>query len=168
MSSSILLHSTRFLVLLLAQVFLFNNIDFLGFINPYVYILFILLYPVNSNQLLFLLVSFLLGLSIDIFSDSGGIHAASCLVIAFLRPTILKFSFGVSYEYNNVKVSNTPFGSRLTYFFLLVIIHHFVLFNLEVFNISHTLFVLKLTLFSSIFTILLCMIFMILFSKRTA
>jgi len=166
MSSSILLHGTRFLVLLLAQVFLFNNIDFLGFINPYVYILFILLYPVNSNQLLFLLVSFFLGLSIDIFSDSGGIHAASCIVIAFLRPSILKFSFGVSYEYNNVKVSNTPFGSRLTYFFLLVIIHHLVLFNLEVFNMSHTLFVLKLTLFSSIFTTLLCMIFMILFSKK--
>ena len=167
MSSSILLHGTRFLVLLLAQVFLFNNIDFLGFINPYVYILFILLYPVNSNQLLFLLVSFFLGLSIDIFSDSGGIHAASCIVIAFLRPSILKFSFGVSYEYNNVKVSNTPFGSRLTYFFLLVIIHHLVLFNLEVFNMSHTLFVLKLTLFSSIFTTLVCMIFMILFSKKT-
>ncbi|OIP51095.1 MAG: rod shape-determining protein MreD [Flavobacteriaceae bacterium CG_4_8_14_3_um_filter_34_10] len=166
MSSSILLHGTRFLVLLLAQVFLFNNIDFLGFINPYVYILFILLYPVNSNQLLFLLVSFFLGLSIDIFSDSGGIHAASCIVIAFLRPSILKFSFGVSYEYNNVKVSNTPFGSRLTYFFLLVIIHHLVLFNLEVFNMSHTLFVLKLTLFSSIFTTLVCMIFMILFSKK--
>ncbi|PKP26895.1 MAG: rod shape-determining protein MreD [Bacteroidetes bacterium HGW-Bacteroidetes-2] len=167
MSTNILIHSTRFLVLLLAQIFLFNNIDFLGFVNPYVYILFILLYPVNSNQLLFLLLSFFLGISIDFFSDSGGIHAAACLVTAFIRPVILKFSFGVSYDYNNVKVSNTPFGSRLTYISFLVVIHHLVLFNLEVFNFNHTILILKSTLFSSIFTILLCMVFMILFSKRS-
>jgi len=168
MSSNILLHTTRFIILVLAQVFIFSHMDVLGNLNPYPYLLFVLLYPVNSNQSTFIFLSFLLGLSIDFFSDSGGIHAASCLVIAFLRPHILKFSFGVSYEYNTIKVSNTPFGSRLTYMFSLIIMHHLVLFTLEVFNISHTLLILKTALFSSIFTILLCMIFMILFSKKSS
>ncbi len=168
MSSNFLLHTTRFVVLMLAQVFVFNSINFLGDLNPYVYVLFILLYPVNTSQLTLLFLSFLLGLSIDFFSNTGGIHAAACLVIAFLRPQILKFSFGVSYEYNTIKVSNTPFGSRLTYMCLLIFIHHIVLFFLEVFNISQTLLILKYALFSSIFTILLCMIFMILFSRKTS
>lgn len=168
MNSNILLHTIRFIILVLSQVFIFSHMDVLGNLNPYPYLLFVLLYPVNSNQSTFIFLSFLLGLSIDFFSDSGGIHAASCLVIAFLRPHILKFSFGVSYEYNTIKVSNTPFGSRLTYVSSLIIMHHLVLFTLEVFNISHTLLILKTALFSSIFTILLCMIFMILFSKKSS
>src|SRR5690606_16392741 len=125
-------------------------------------------YPVERNQMLLLLLSFLLGISIDFFSDSGGIHAAACVIIAYLRPLVLKFSFGVSYEYNAIKVSNTTFGRRLTYVAILVGIHHLVLFFLESFSINHTLLILKSALFSGIFTISLCLIFMVLFSRRTS
>ena len=64
-----LLNVFRFILLLFVQVFIFNNINLLGYINPFPYILFILLFPVNGNKSLLLLSSFTLGLLIDIFSN---------------------------------------------------------------------------------------------------
>lgn len=156
----------RFAVLILAQVLLFNHINFIGSINPYPYILFILLFPVNNNRTLFIFISFMLGLFIDIFSDSGGVHAAACVTIAFARPPILKFAFGMIYEHQNIKFSNTEFGNRVIYFLILIILHHLILFSLEIFNISNILLVLKKTLFSTVFTLILCILISILFSKR--
>lgn len=166
MNSSIISNIVRFVGLILLQVLILSNINFLGYINPYLYVLFILLYPFNSNQTLFLILSFLLGLSIDIFEDSGGIHAAACLIAAFVRPTLLRFSFGVSYDHQNIKLSATPFGARLTYIFIMVLIHHLVLFSLEMFSLTHIILILKKTLFSSIFTGILVILSLSLFSKK--
>ena len=93
MNSAVLINIARFIILILAQVAFFDKINFLGYINPYPYILFIILYPVNANKNGLLLASFLLGLTMDMFNYSGGVHAASCLTLAYLRPTFFKFSF---------------------------------------------------------------------------
>lgn len=156
----------RFVVLVLVQALVLNHINFLGYINPYPYILFILLFPVNNNRTLFVFLAFLLGLSVDLFTDSGGIHAAACVTIAYIRPPILKFSFGTVYDYQTIKFNQTEMGSRLGYFAIIVIIHHLILFTMEVFNISEIILILKKTLFSSIFTILLSIIITILFSPK--
>ncbi|WP_353778065.1 rod shape-determining protein MreD [Winogradskyella sp. 3972H.M.0a.05] len=156
----------RFVVLLLAQVLIFNHIDLFGYINPYVYLLFIILYPANSNRIVFLILAFLLGLFVDMFSDSGGIHAAACVFAAYVRPVILKFSFGMLYEHQNIKYSNAEFGSLLGYVSLLAIIHHFVLFALEIFNMSQILLVLQKTLFSTIFTVILSILLLLLFTSK--
>lgn len=156
----------RFVVLILAQVLVFNNINFLGTINPYPYILFILLFPINNNRTLFIFLSFMLGLFVDIFSNSGGVHAAACVTIAFIRPPVLKFAFGMVYEHQTIKFNNTEFGNRIIYFSILILIHHLIMFSLEIFNVSNILLVLQKTLFSSIFTIILCALISILFSNK--
>jgi hypothetical protein len=138
----------------------------MGFINPYPYVLFILLYPVNNNRTLFVFLSFMLGFFVDIFSDSGGVHAAACVTIAFIRPPVLKFAFGMMYEYQSIKFNNTEFGNRIIYFSILIVIHHFIMFSMEIFNISNIILTLQKTLFSSIFTILLCVLISILFSNK--
>lgn len=166
MNNPLVLHITRFVVLILAQVFIFDSILLFGYINPFIYLLFLILYPVKVNQQLFLLLGFLLGLTMDFFNDTGGIHAASCLVLAYVRPAVLKYSFGVSYEYNTIKINHTTMSGRLTYISSLVVIHHLIFYTLEIFNLKHTLFILKSALFSSIFTILLTLILMIIFSTK--
>lgn len=166
MTNTIIENIIRFVVLVLLQVLLLNNINFLGYINPYLYVLFLVMYPFNTPQTLFLLVAFLLGISIDTFEDSGGINAAACVVIAYIRPVFLRFSFGVSYDYQTVKLSNTPYGARLSYIMLLVFIHHLVLFILEMFDFSHIFLILKKTLFSGIFTVLLILITLTLFKPK--
>lgn len=159
-------NSIRFVLLLLAQVIICNNINFLGYINPYIYILFIFLFPIRENRMILLLTSFLLGMLIDIFSDSGGVHAAAAVTLAYIRPVLLKSSFGMLYEHQSVKFSNTEPGSLITYLLLGTLMHHLVLFSLEIFNISSILLILKKTLFSSIFTIILSLVIIILFSRN--
>ena len=167
MNNSVFIDITRFVFLVLLQVLLFNNINFLGYINPYVYIMFIALFPVKNNRFIIIFLSFLLGLLIDLFSDTGGIHAAACVFIAYIRPIILKFSFGVIYEHQTIKFNSVEFGEKLTYLTILTFLHHFVLFFLEMFNVSKIILVLQRTLFSSIFTILLILLITIIFSKKT-
>lgn len=156
----------RFIALLLVQVVICNNINFFGFINPYIYIIFIFLFPIRDSRLILLTVSFLLGMMVDMFSDSGGVHAAASVSLAYVRPLLLKVSFGMLYEHQSVKFSNTALGSLIGYVALGTLIHHFILFTLEVFNIGNILLILKKTLFSSIFTVIVSILIIVLFSRN--
>lgn len=167
LNNEIFINTVRFIVLVLTQVLLLNHIDFLGYINPYLYILFIIIYPFTGNKSLLLFLSFLLGLSVDFFSDSGGIHAAASVFIAYIRPVILKYSFGISYEYNTINISNTEFIKQLIYVGSMVLFHHIILFALEIFNVNHGALFLKSTLFSSIFSIILILSTITIFIKKT-
>ena len=136
MNSAVLVNIARFVLLLAAQILIFNNLDFLGYINPYPYILFIILYPVNGNKTGLLVASFFLGLILDMFCNSGGVHAAASLLLAYYRPYIFKFSFGLSYEYQTVKLNDVLTPERFSFLVIAVVVHHFVLFILEVFRVS--------------------------------
>ncbi|WP_317194148.1 hypothetical protein [Hyunsoonleella ulvae] len=107
-----------------------------------------------------------MGLAIDMFSDSGGIHTCASVFIAYARPVFLKFAFGTMYEHNNVKFDNTDFGAKLIYIALLTLLHHIILFSLEIFSISRILMVFQKTLFSSIFTIVMITLISIIFSRK--
>ena len=71
MNSALLVNISRFIVLLALQIIIFNNMNFLGYISPFPYILFIILYPVNGNKTALVVASFLLGLVMDMFNNSG-------------------------------------------------------------------------------------------------
>lgn len=163
MNSTVIINIIRFVLLIAAQVVIFNNIDLFGYINPYPYILFILLYPVNSNRSSLLIASFFLGLSIDLFENSGGVHAAACLVLAYLRPTFFKFAFGLSYEYQTIKINDRLSPERFTFIFISILTHHLILFLLEFFKFSFILEALWRTLLSAIFTLIASIIIIYLF-----
>ncbi len=158
MNSALFVNIFRFLLLLAVQIIVFNNMNFLGYISPFPYILFIILYPVNSNKSGLLLASFFLGLIMDMFSNSGGIHTTACLILAYYRPYLFRFSFGLSYEYQTVKLNDVLTPERFSFILLSVVIHHFVLFILEAFKISFFWDILIRTIFSTIFTIIICII----------
>lgn len=162
MNSTILANIARFILLLAAQVIIFNNMDFWGFISPYPYILFIMLYPVDGNKLGLLSASFLLGLIMDMFCNSGGVHAASCLILAYSRPAIFKFSFGLSYEYQTIKINDVLTPERFSFILISVVIHHVVLFVLEIWFASFWGIILR-TVCSTVFTIILSIILIYIF-----
>src|SRR5690606_15020169 len=125
---------------------------------PYPYILFILLYPVNGNRYGLLLSAFFLGLIMDMFCNSGGVHAAASLVLAFVRPTFFRFSFGVSYEYQTIKINDRLTPERFSFILISVVTHHLILFILETFRLSFFFSMLMKTLLSTAFTIVICII----------
>jgi len=158
MNSALLNNIARFILLLAAQILLFNNINFLGFINPYPYILFIILFPVNGNKFGLLAASFLIGLLMDMFLNSGGVHATSCLVLAFFRPAIFKFSFGLSYEYQTVRLNDVVTPERFSFLFLAVVLHHITLFILEIFTLNFFFNIIVRTLLSTLFTLIISLL----------
>ena len=148
----------RFVLLLALQILVFNNMNFGGYVSAFPYILFIILYPVNGNKSNLLIASFFLGLIMDLFCNSGGVHATACVLLAYLRPYFFKFSFGLSYEYQTVKLNDVLTPERFTFILLAVSTHHIILFLLESFEITFFFDVLLRTLLSTLFTILTCII----------
>jgi hypothetical protein len=168
MNSAMLFNSARFILLLAVQVIIFNNFNFSDYINPYPYILFIILYPVNGNKYGLLAASFFLGLIMDLFCNSGGVHAAACLILANFRPALFRFSFGLSYEYQTVRLNDVLTPERFSFILLAVIIHHLTLFILEVFTFEYFWNIVFRTIASTLFTIIICIliIYLIKPSKR--
>ena len=168
MNSAVLFNIARFILLLAAQVLIFNNFNFLGYINPSPYILFIILYPVNGNKYWLLATSFLLGIIMDLFCNSGGVHTTACILLAYFRPTLFKFSFGLSYEYQTVRLNDVLTPERFSFIFLAIVIHHLTLFILEVFTFEFFWNIIARTIISTIFTtiISILIIYLIKPSKR--
>ena len=109
-----------------------------------------------------------MGLLLDMFCNSGGIHAMASLILAYIRPSLFKFAFGLSYEYQTVKIADKITPERITLLLLAIFIHHFVLFFFEYFRLDQILTVLMRTLSSSLFTFVICLLtlFIIKPSKR--
>ena len=148
-----------FIGLILLQIIVLNNINFLGYINPYFYIFFIFLYPIKKDDASVLILSFFLGLCIDIFSDSGGINAAATLFIAFIRIPILQSVIGKrEIDYGTMTLFKLPFPKMFLYVVILTVIHHFIVFGMEYFKWSKFGIILLNTVLTSIFTIILTMI----------
>ncbi|MFS4455038.1 rod shape-determining protein MreD [Maribacter sp. 2304DJ31-5] len=165
-SSSFFTNILRFSLLILIQVLVFNKLNFFGFINPMVYVLFLYWYPIKENRTTFIAISFLLGLLIDIFSDTLAINAAATVTIAYIRPTIMRFIFGVNYEFQSFKLNNATKAQQFTFLALLIVIHHVVYFTLEIFSFTNTLMILKKTLVTGSASLILCLLFSTLFSTR--
>ncbi|MCI2229175.1 rod shape-determining protein MreD [Polaribacter sp. MSW13] len=156
-----------FFFLLFLQVSVLNNIHFLGYVNPYLYISFVFFYPLKENRFPFLLASFILGLSVDFFSDSGGIHAFSILTIAFIRLFFIKIYFRkTSTDYPFFNLHSESFGKVFNYVTTLTVIHHFILFSFANFSFQNISHVLLNTLYSSIFTLILFFLGTYIFTKN--
>ena len=158
MNSTLLINIFRFVILLLLQVVLFNNIELFSFVSPYPYVLFILIYPLNTNRAVLITVSFILGVILDAFNNSGGVHAAACVSLAYFREHFLKFSFGISYEYHMMRITEKISTELITYLSISIIFHHLILFALEIFNPLFTLEILLRTISSSILSLLFIII----------
>jgi rod shape-determining protein MreD len=155
MINSILRFGLIFIILMLLQVILFNNIQFSGYINPYIYILFILLLPVEIPSWVLLLLSFSTGIVMDFFSGTPGMHSSSTVLAGFTRPYILRIvSPRDGYEPRS-EPSMLTYGFRwfLIYTLLMVLVHHTALFYLEVFRFTDFFRTLLRVLLSTLFTV---------------
>ncbi|NQZ44374.1 MAG: rod shape-determining protein MreD [Flavobacteriaceae bacterium] len=164
-NNPILLNGIRFLLLVLAQILVFNHMNFIGYINPFVYILFFYWYPIHENRALFILAGFALGFTIDLFSDTMALHSIAAVTLAYARPVILRFCFGANYEFQGFTFRNTTRLQRITFLGILTVLHHTLFFSFEILSFSHILLILNKILFTSVVTFLICMLLGSLFAK---
>ncbi|ASU35678.1 rod shape-determining protein MreD [Mucilaginibacter xinganensis] len=168
MSKRIIINFLRFIVLVFIQVFLLKNINLYDLSTPYLYILFILLLPFEVPNVLLFALSFILGLTIDAFYDTPGLHAAACVVLAFVRILFISITVQKDGFDNEPEPTLSIMGLRwfLAYAVVLTFVHHFFLLNLEAFSLSQIEFTISRILLSSVFTVFLILISGLLFFKR--
>jgi len=160
-------HIIRFIVLVLFQILILNNIKLNGYLNPYFYVLFILLLPFETPRWLLLLSAFLLGFSVDMFENTMGINIAACVLMAYLRPYVIRFvASKQDYEPGlEPCIRDLGFTWFISYSLILVFIHHFAMFYIEVFRFSEFLSTLYRVLGSTVFTMVLIIMSQYLFYK---
>jgi len=152
---------TRFVLLVFLQIFVLNNIQFSGFVNPYLYVLFILLLPFEISGWFMLILAFILGLVIDIASTTIGYHIIATVFMAYFRFHLLRFI--APRDGFETGMSPTLQSLGFSWFFkyasILTLAHHIVLFWVESFHIADLLPATFRAIASSIFTILLIFIY---------
>lgn len=156
MAQTLLQNIFRFILLVLAQVLVLNNIQFLGFISPYIYILFILSLPVKFPRWLVLVLAFVLGITIDIFSNTLGLHAFATVLIAFFRDPLINRLTTIEENANfDPSFGTMGISAYIKYVVFLVLIHHLTLFFLEAFTFAHFWLTLSRAILSALVTIVL-------------
>lgn len=155
-----LLNIIRFVLLVIAQVLVINHIRLGGYVHPYIYLIFVMLMPINIPGWQLLLSGFGIGLTIDLFMGTLGMHAGATTLMAFCRPAIIRLVSG-NQKFENIRepsIQQLGFPWFLRYTLCMVTVHNFTLFMLEGFSFhlfGQALLRILLSVPVSIFLILL-------------
>jgi hypothetical protein len=144
-----------FISLVLIQVLIFNQVQFSGFFNPYIYVLFIILLPLSTPRYATLILAFLLGLVIDIFSNSLGVHSAATVFVAYIRPLVIRLISPREDDRSDYPgLNQNKLSWFINYVFIIVFLHHAMLFYLEVYTFANFFNTLYRVILSSLFSII--------------
>ena len=154
MTTEIFRNIFRFISLILVQVLIIQNINLSGYIILLPYVLAIIVLPFETNKLIVLLASFLLGVSIDYFYNSSGLHASACTIMGFTRYYVLKYVAPREGYDIGVRPIIDDMGLEwfIRYAATLILVHHFFLFYLEIFRFSEFFKTLLRVILSSLGT----------------
>lgn len=156
MNKDLLTYGLLFILLPLLQITVFNHINFLGYINPYIYIIFVFVFPIRDNEKLLLILSFLMGLFLDAVTNEGGIHTFALVFISYMRVGFLKILTNkTDFDKEVHSITDVSSSVQLLWVILLTIIHHFLLFFMEQFSFHLFGKLLLKTFLTSTFTIVL-------------
>jgi rod shape-determining protein MreD len=167
----------RFCIIVLLQVLILNKITLRwwgepsGFpiFIPYVYPLFIFLLPFETPVWALLFLGFILGITVDTFMNTAGMHACATVLIAYLRTNVLSALLPRNLsEYTNQQPSIKSMGWMpfLVYSSFLIVLHHFIYFTIELWNFSNFGFLMLKVAASSITSILFVIAYLLLFTKQ--
>lgn len=157
----------RLLLLLMAQILIFSNINFSSFVNPYVFPLFILLLPFGTPRWLLIIIGFGSGLLLDLFLGSIGMHASACLLIAYLRPALINIITPKGTEF---EISPNVYAQGISWFVVYLgismLLYLGFYFLVEAATFLNLFLLLIKTLLSVFVSVIFMLIFLFLFSDK--
>ncbi|PUV21236.1 MULTISPECIES: rod shape-determining protein MreD [Sphingobacterium] len=168
MARILIFNIIRFIVLIGMQVFLFQNIGYYNLVAAFPYILFIFLLPTGTPNFLVYLIAFLTGLTVDSFYDTLGVNTAACVALAAFRIFFMKITLEVEERDSFLTPMLGLMNVRwfFSYIFFGTLIHHTFLYLLESFSFQHIQYTLLSIVLSCIFTVIIMLLFSILFYKK--
>lgn len=166
--SNILLHIGRFFIFLLAQGLIFGQLEFGGGIHPMIYPLFILMLPFDTRPIVLMILAFLMGLGVDFFMNTFGLHASAAVLVAYIRPELYRL-FAPRDGYD---ILMQPSAEAMGYKWFIYVtgitlfVHHLWFFFLEYFKWSESLTILRNTLLSGLTSLIILIMIQIIFFKK--
>lgn len=169
----------RFIIIMLIQQLILNQIHLRLWGNetggappfiPLLYPIIILLLPISTSKNYTLLLGFLAGLTVDIFMDTGGMHAAASLIMAFARNTILAMILPTKIEDFKGEEpgrKNLNFNGFLVYGLILFGIHHLVYYIQEIWSFRYMSYFLLKFFATLITSFIFLFIYISLFDKKS-
>lgn len=156
---------SKFIILLLLQILVVNNIVLSAYINPFIYISFLMLLPVNLKAWQALVIAFVTGAVVDTFSSTPGLHIAASLALSYVRIHYLRFATTKEDTESNIRPSMSKKGVVwfTFYCFIMTFTHHTVLFFLEIYGFSEFFSTLFRIFMSTLVSVLLIIIGQLLF-----
>ncbi len=168
--NNLLKNSARFILLLLIQIIILNEIPPIHqFITPYLYFIFILWLPFGTSRIATTLLGFAIGYTLDMFTNTPGLHAAAASLVGYLRPTILNILLAqeVSEELNKEpSIGTMGWGPFMIYLFSITFIHHFYLVLLEWLQFGDFGYFIGKVIFTSLMSMLLILLAELLLNRR--
>ena len=168
--SSLIKNIIRFCLFILVQVFVLDQIPPLHqLVTPYIYFLFILWLPFKMGRRMQMFLAFALGFTLDCFTNSYGLHAAACVLIAYLRPFLINLLIsqeGAESNYHEPSIQSMGFTPYLTYATILTFIHHTLLFFLQALQTGGYFYFILKTLTSTAISLLIILIVELLFVRK--
>lgn len=161
MNKLIVSNIVRFFAVMLLQVLVFNYLNLFGFINPFVYLLFILLLPFETPAWLLLILAFFTGISVDMFVNTGGIHAAATLAVGFARPVLLRTLVSKREFETGIKPGVADLGWKwfLGYAGISILIHSIIVYYLDILKFTNFFNTFRLALYQAAATLFFIVLF---------
>lgn len=130
-----------FVVLILLQVFLLDNLALSVYFHPLIYVAFVIVLPMDMRPVTVLLLSLLLGVVMDCITGQAGLNVMATAAVGFLRPTIVNLVCGRSGGFDDAVPSLHRFTTKnlVGYIFFMVLIHSTLFFMLESLSLMHFL-----------------------------
>jgi rod shape-determining protein MreD len=167
----------NFIVIMMVQLFILNDIVIKSSITlmgipvfiPLIYPLILLLLPVNTPHWLTMLLGFMVGITMDLFSNTPGVHASACVVLGYVRPYLLNLFF----QQNIKELGDTVptlfrmgFRSFLLYILFALVIHHCYYYIIQIWSFKNILLIVYKTILSTLLSIILIILSQLIFAKK--
>ena len=159
----------RWILLMLLQVLIFNNVYLGGYINPCLYLLFVAMLPTSMGCIPMMLVAFVTGLCVDVSTNMLGFHTAACTAVGFLRKIwldnmIVRDNEGGVETPSFYSVSYQQFA---VYLFFLLLIFNLIYYTLVSFSFGEIFQIILKALLSSLVTFLLAVVYQVLLIRKS-
>ena len=168
--SNLIKNIVRFCLFILVQVYVLDQIPPLHqLVTPYIYFLFVLWLPFKMNRLVQMILAFVLGFTLDCFTNSYGLHAASCVLIAYIRPFLINLLIsqeGVEKNYNEPSIQSLGFTPYFTYVAILAFIHNSFLFFLQALQTGGFFYFMVKSLSSTAISLLMVLLVELIFVRK--
>lgn len=161
MIATILANLLRFLLLILLQVLVLDHLDVLnGYMVPYLYVLFLLMLPIEMPSWAQLAIGAITGLVMDFFTSTPGMHMSACVVLMYGRLNVLRLlAPREGYEFGaRPTVPRMGLAWFTTYAGILILLHHLWLFFVELHRFDAFFGTFFRALLSALFTFSLCLL----------